>query len=213
MDILIGSLNPILIDSGYKYIIPRRTFEKKHSLGTFTVFLNVGKIGYDWVIGCDIGVRINQVEKILGLFESGKPNKYSRTYAESVYFFLNGKGGDYYCKSMEDVKRSAEVFAEFLRENMSQIESNWCNLNWLENLYNNPYNERLIKHKSITNTRMKGLILAKLIGKENFEDLVRKYDEELYDLLLKKYAIELVYPEKFHALVNSLRNYTNFKQS
>ncbi|HLP20480.1 MAG TPA: hypothetical protein VK174_09270, partial [Chitinophagales bacterium] len=93
LDILVGTLNPILIDSGYKYIKPRRAFEKKHSLGKFEVFLSVGKIGYDWIIECIIGVRISNVEKIIGLFGSGTPYKHSNTHAERVYFLMNGKWG------------------------------------------------------------------------------------------------------------------------
>jgi hypothetical protein len=201
---VLSSLSPELVKCGFSFKLKNNLFIRRRGEVTdqFQLVWLDAKPGYR--IQPNVGVRIEQVEDIFHQ-TSGFESKYQKdtpTMGNSIGIFLTGDSRDceFLLESKSEADSTAEKIAGVFREFALPYFERWGSLTAIDAELNNKRGERTHQRVGAWFRCSTGIIVAKLVGRPDYEQLAAFYAE------IMTQDNKGFYLKRFQALVKSLES-------
>jgi hypothetical protein len=207
-------ITPVLSLRNFRFNKNKFKYIQKTKFGRFHLFFSISSTGGDYAIKVVLGVRFDNVaelyNKLSGLDPSG--HKDSVTYAESLYFLLHKDDLDYNPNHYYSIRNEKELesfldyLQGFLSNNFDELYTKLTNYDYIESLYNDENNLSFMRGKFLLNRILNGLIMAKILKRSYFEELVIRYDQFLRANFATNMQVKRFYPKEYNIWVAFLRD-------
>jgi hypothetical protein len=151
-----------------------------------------------------VGIRIDAVESLIYPLSDGLSGfgPDSMTLVTPLSKLRGKRHQRYKIESEEDVRKAAKEIVEWLREDGLPFLDRYSQLEAMDELFNDQPEKLLPYIHSAANRCLRGITLAKLTGRDDFERLVRVYRQQLQ--LQRAANLTLA---RYDQLVDLLRQY------
>jgi hypothetical protein len=197
---LIAVVRPRLNEKGFVFQAAPKRFirERDEIIDRFQLVCVDAKPG--WQIRPHVGVRIECVENIFHQTSGFEPKyeKDTSTFGTAAESLTNGSTGVFVLESESQVAAVAEEILNVFREVALPYFERWGSLAAIDAELNNSPGERTL-HRALAWYRCStGIIVAKLVGRPNYEELAAFYTEVMTK------DNKGFYLKRFEALLKSL---------
>ncbi|MEK6475900.1 hypothetical protein WJR50_00145 [Catalinimonas sp. 4WD22] len=201
--LIVKELNPFFRNKEYQWLQHLQQFRKLRKNGFHNILINVK--GYPSLIDVKLGVRIEMVEQLAYQFTTGLSDYqvHSNTLMIKMGELIDQPHLRFEAKHEEDIKAAALQIMGFMQTKGFAFLEEHSEVNRLDKLFNdNPYH-KLIYTYNAYNRCLRGIVLARLAGRRDFQELVNIYRKSL---LKKNTPPQLM--EKYDKLSKFLKNFS-----
>jgi hypothetical protein len=179
----IDTIMPFFEKEGFKYIRNWFSFVRKFELGSFIYDLN--RLSHGMEVDIAYSIRFDEIEKKAAIATNTKLSSYDSTIYISVSNMLRGNEGSYFLTSGKEQKKAIEKtmfiyekYAKVYFEKYSTYEQLDLLLNGDSNFnFNSIGNDKF--QGNTPSMMIRGIIVSKLIGNNNKEELIERYMSQL----------------------------------
>ncbi|MDF9800618.1 virulence-associated protein VapD [Catalinimonas alkaloidigena] len=202
--LIIKELEPFFRNREYQWLAHYHQFRKQRKIGFDNVLINVNgsKPG---LLDIKLGIRLDLVEQLAYQFTMGLSDyqEHSNTLVVKMGELIAQPHLRFEIKHEDDIKEAALRIIGFMQTKGFAFLEKYNDVNHLDQLFNEYPDQKLKYAYNAFNRCLKGIVLARLAERRNFQQLILTYR---HYLLKRDTASQLI--EKYDKLSRFLKNFS-----
>jgi len=198
-------LIPFFAKAEFTYLPALKQFRKDMPNGFQNVVISISHYENSSVVEAHLGIRLESVEQMAFQFTMGLTGfqQDSHTLITSIGRLKDKKYERYSVAQAEEAQRATSAIQTYMQQHGFEFLNNYSSANALDCLFNEQPDEPLSLVYNNFNRCLRGVVLAHLTHRENFEELVQTYLHEL-----RATATPQQLQDRFIRLVQFLSSYS-----
>jgi len=198
-------LIPFFAEAGFTYLPKLRQFRKETPNGFQNVVISISHYENSSVVEGHLGIRLESVEKFAFQFTMGLTGfqQDSHTLITSIGRLKDKKYERYSVAQAEEAERATTAIRTFMQQEGFDFLQKYCSAQALDCLFNEQPDEPLELVYNNFNRCLRGVVLAHLAHRDNFDELIQTYLHQLQAI-----ATPQPLQDRFIRLVQFLASYS-----
>lgn len=204
-DALVGRLSPTLLELGFEWLEAFQQFRRKTAFGFQCIILSISNYDDLSILELHFGIRFNQVEDLAFPYTNGLKgfSKESMTLVVSSAKLKKLPFLRWELAGQNDVIEASKESLLLVNQVGLLFFQQYDSMEALDALFNKKPEEKVMMLNNPINRCIRGITIAFLSHRSNFEDLSKKYREILQNLFatnlnLKKYDELVLFLKTYH---------------
>ncbi len=174
-------LIPFFAEAGFAYLPALKQFRKDMPNGFQNVVISISHYENSSVVEAHLGIRLESVEQMAFQFTMGLTGfqQDSHTLITSIGRLKDKKYERYSVAQAEEAEQATTAIQNFMREDGFTFLNKYSSVQALDCLFNEQPDEPLYLVYNNFNRCLRGVVLAHLTHREDFEELIQTYLHEL----------------------------------
>jgi len=174
-------LIPFFAEAGFTYLPTLKQFRKEQPNGFRTVVISISHYENSSVVEAHLGIRLESVEQMAFQFTMGLTGfqQDSHTLITSIGRLKDKKYERYSIAQVEEAEQAIRAIQHFMQQDGFGFLEKYSSAKALDCLFNEQPDEPLSLVYNNFNRCLRGVVLAHLTHRENFEALIQTYLHEL----------------------------------
>lgn len=177
--LIVNELSPFFKNKEYQWLQHLQQFRKLRKNGFHNILINVK--GYPGLIDVKLGVRLDVVEQLAYQFTTGLSGyqAHSNTLMVKMGELIGQPHLRFEVKHEEDIQEAALQIIGFMQTRGFAFLEDHSEVNCLDKLFNEHPDQKLKYGHNEFNRCLRGVVLARLAGRKDFQELAITYRHSL----------------------------------
>jgi hypothetical protein len=179
-DLVYAELSKALLSSGFRLNKSEGAFVRKIPGGLQKIFVPLIDYNPDFIFSLMVGIRLDAVEDIFNRFSGaqGQGQQKTLTSMTPLAYFTEGRRKDYKVSTPAEIEIALSDLASVIESKILPFLKQYHDVQSLDSAINTTTPTEF-DTSNLASHAMHSVILAKLAGKNRFNDLVAKYENEM----------------------------------